>query len=55
MNTVDYDVTVKNKHKNVPVAKCTDLTNIVQSEKREETERNLQHNMIYILKYSNIK
>lgn len=30
----NYDVTVKNKHINVHVAKCTNLTNIVESGKK---------------------
>lgn len=49
MNTVDYDVTVKNKHK-CTCGKMHKPHKYSRERKKEETERNLQHNMIYILK-----
>lgn len=38
MDTGDYDVTVKNKHIRAHVAKCTELTNTVQSEKSKRNK-----------------
>ena len=49
MNTGDYDITVKNKHIRAHVAKCTDLTNTVQSEKRRRNRNKFiaQHDLYF--------